>query len=542
MAAGMLCFGLVSAQHSWLIVIPALLGGVGHGLMFHTMTSLTLEAFPKEVRGTGSALALMMLDAGTLTGAPVLGLIGERFGFAALFGSIGALCVVTAAAYGATSRRVAVVAVIVLASLQQGVRTQAQTLSNWPQWRGPTGTGTAGSSARPPAEWSDSENVRWKTPLPGRGHSTPIIWGDRVFVTAAVATGPKLTPRMSGRPGAHDNLPVDRKYQFVVCAIDRLSGSVIWQRTVHEAVPHEGGHATASLASASPVTDGKHLLAFFGSHGLYCLDFDGNVVWEKHLGLMHSKHGHGEGSSPVLLDDRLIVNWDHEDESFLLAVDKSTGEQLWRKPRSEVTSWSSPIIVHQDGVAQVAVCGTDRVRGYAVDSGDVIWECGGMSANIVATPVAAEGFLYVGSSYEKRVLMAIDLAGARGDITSTDHVVWTRSRGTPYVPSPLLSGDALYFLTHYQNVLTRVDAKTGEDAPGAMRLGALGNIYASPVAGGGYVYITDLDGVTLVITQSEIPRVVGVNPLGEAVSASAAIVDREVFIRGERHLFCIAED
>ena len=347
---------------------------------------------------------------------------------------------------------------------------------------------------------------------------------------------------MSGRSGAHDNLPVDHKHQFVVFAIDRSDGSIVWQRLVHQAVPHEGGHTTASLASASPVTDGKHLLVSFGSRGLFCLDFDGNVVWEKQLGLMHSKHGHGEGSSPVLFGDRLIVNWDHEDESFLLALDKATGRQLWRQPRREVTSWSSPIIVQQEGVAQVVVCGTDRVRGYDTDTGDVIWECGGMSANIVATPVAADGFLYVGSSYEKRVLMAINLAGAQGDITSSGHVVWTRARGTPYVPSPLLCDSALYFLTHYQNVLTRVDAKTGDDAPGAMRLGPLGNIYASPVAAAGHVYITDLDGVTLVINQSEIPRVVAVNPLGEKVSASAAIAGGEIFIRGDRHLFCIAED
>lgn len=434
------------------------------------------------------------------------------------------------------------IALVVLVSCQQGLKVAAQPLTGWPQWRGPTGTGTAAPNARPPIDWNESENVRWKTPLPGRGHSTPIIWGDRVFVTAAISTGESLKPRMSGRPGAHDNLPVDHKHQFVVFAMDRSDGSIVWRRVVHEAVPHEGGHYTASLASASPVTDGKHLLVSFGSRGLFCLDFDGNVVWEKQLGQMHSKHGHGEGSSPALFGDRLIVNWDHEDESFLLALDKATGRQLWRKDRREVTSWSSPIIVQPDGVAQVVVCGTDRVRGYDADTGDVVWECGGMSANIVATPVAADGFLYVGSSYEKRVLMAIELAAARGDITATDHVVWTRSRGTPYVPSPLLCQGALYFLTHYQNVLTRVTAKTGEDAPGAMRLGPLGNIYASPVAAGGHVYITDLDGVTLVITQSEIPRLVAVNPLGERVSASAAIVDDEIFIRGDHHLFCIAEN
>lgn len=414
--------------------------------------------------------------------------------------------------------------------------------SNWPQWRGPLGSGAASADARPPIHWNETENVRWKIPLPGRGHSTPIVWGDRVFVTTAVPVGEKLTPKMSGRPGAHDNLPVDSKHQFVVMAIDRADGNVVWETPVRDVIPHEGGHYTASLASASPVTDGKHVFAHFGSHGLYCLDLDGKIVWDKQLGKMHSKHGHGEGASPALFENTLIINWDHEEQSFLLALDKATGEERWRTDRQEVTSWSSPIVLRQDDVNQVIVCGTERVRGYDLETGDVLWECGGMSANIVATPIAADGFLYVGSSYEKRALMAINLVGARGDITGSERVVWMRTRGTPYVPSPLLYKDALYFLTHYQNVLTRVIAKTGNDSPGGMRLGPLGNIYASPVAANGHVYVTDLDGSTQVITHSDVPRAVSLNRLNEKVSASAAIVDREIFLRGDKHLYCIAVD
>ena len=226
----------------------------------------------------------------------------------------------------------------------------------------------------------------------------------------------------------------------------------------------------------------------------------------------------------------------------MVAIDPTTGKEHWRRERKEVTSWSTPLMVEVDGAMQVIVCGTDRVRGYDLASGETIWECGGMSANIVATPVAADGMVYVGSSYEKRALLAIRLAEARGDITATDHVVWTRRRGTPYVPSPLLYDGSLYFLTHYQNVLTRVHAETGEDAPGAMRLGELGNIYASPVAAAGHVYLTDLHGTTQVLTNGELPRSVAINRLGESVSASAAIVDREIILRGDQHLFCIAED
>lgn len=415
-----------------------------------------------------------------------------------------------------------------------------QTQANWPQWRGPMGTGVA-TNASPPVEWSDTKNVRWKTAIPGRGHSTPIIWNDRVFVTTAIPIGQKLPPRPSGRPGAHDNLPVDSKYRFVVIAIDRVDGKVLWEKTVHQAVPVEGAHYTASLASASPVTDGDHVIAHFGSHGLYCLDFDGNMIWSKQLGRMHTKHGHGEGSSPALHGDTLVVNWDHEEQSALIALDKTTGKERWRRKRQEVTSWSSPLIVKLGKSTQAIVCGTDRVRGYDLETGEAIWQCGGMSANIVATPVAADGILYVGSSYEKRVLMAIKLDGASGDITDSDQVLWRRSRGTPYVPSPLLYDQSLYYLTHYQNIMTRLHAKFGEDDPGAFRMSGLGNIYASPVGAGGHVYVTDLDGVTLALTHSENPRIVAVNRIGEKVSASAAIVDRELFLRGDKHLFCIAE-
>lgn len=424
--------------------------------------------------------------------------------------------------------------VLLLASFAGASPAHAQ----WNQWRGPLGTGVA-PDANPPLRWSESENVQWKTALPGRGHSTPIVVGDHVFVLTAIPTGPELPTRMSNRPGAHDNLPITREHEFVVLALDRNSGEIRWQRKVHQALPQEGGHYTASLASASPVSDGKRLFAYFGSYGLYALDFDGNILWQREFGKMHSKHGHGEGSSPALHGDTLIVNWDHEEQSFLIAVDARDGTTRWRRERDEVTSWSTPLITEVDGKPQVIVCGTDRVRGYDLQSGNVVWECGGLSANIVATPVAADGIVWVGSSYEIQSLMALRITGARGDITDSDRVLWSRSRGTPYVPSPLLYEGALYFLAHYQNVLTRVEAISGDDAPGAMRMGELGNIYASPVGAGGHVYVTDLRGTTMVITNSEIPRVVSVNRLGESISGSAAIADNQIFLRGEKHLYCL---
>ncbi|MGH9251628.1 MAG: PQQ-binding-like beta-propeller repeat protein [Acidimicrobiales bacterium] len=408
----------------------------------------------------------------------------------------------------------------------------------WPQWRGPLGTGV-GPHADPPVRWSETENVRWKTELPGRGHSTPAIWGDRVFVTAAIPIGePTAAVR---RAGAHDNAPVSRRQRFVVLALDRRDGRILWQRTLGEEVPRESGHLTASFASPSPVTDGEHLFAYFGSHGLYGLDLDGKLLWQADLGDMETLHGHGEGSSPALAGDMVVVNWDHEGQSFVAAFDQRTGQRRWQVERDEPSSWATPIVVEDGGRRQVVVSGTRRVRGYDPATGRVLWECGGLSANVVASPVAGDGMVFAGSSYEKRALLAIRLDGARGDVTGTDRVAWTRDHGTPYVPSPLLYRGALYFLSHYQGVLTRLDARTGRDRPGAFRLAGIGNVYASPVAAAGRVYVTDRDGATLVLRDGDEPEVLALNRLDDRFSASAAVAGRELFLRGERRLYCLAE-
>ena len=256
---------------------------------------------------------------------------------------------------------------------------------------------------------------------------------------------------------------------------------------------------------------------------------------------MNTKHGHGEGATPVLFKDRFVINWDHEGQSFIVALDTKQGDEAWRKPRDEVTSWSSPIVVPHDGRDQVIVCGTQRVRAYDLATGEVIWECGGLSANIVATPVAADGIVYVGSSYEIRSLMAIKLDGAKGDITGSDQVLWRRRTRTPYVPSPLLYRNQLYFLGHYQNILSRVDGPTGEEPVGPFRLGSLGNIYASPVAAAGKVFFTDLEGVTMVLDAGEVPRPVAANRLDDRFAASAAIVGDEIILRGRKSLYCLGE-
>jgi outer membrane protein assembly factor BamB len=285
------------------------------------------------------------------------------------------------------------------------------------------------------------------------------------------------------------------------------------------------------------------VFAYFGSYGLYCLDLDGELMWEKDFGRMHTLHGHGEGSSLALYDETLIVNWDHEGQSFAVALDKRTGTERWKVERDGVSSWTTPIIVEHGGEQQVIISGSKRVRGYDLATGTAIWECGGLSVeNVVASPVAGEGIVYAASSYDKHTVLAIRLDGAIGDITGTKQVQWSRTGGTPYVPSPLLYGDSLYFLRHFQGILTRVNSMTGEDQPGPLRLNGIRTVFASPVAGGGRVYITDRDGTTVVISHDDTPELLALNPLDDNFSASAAIIGDELFLRGQKYLYCIAKE
>jgi outer membrane protein assembly factor BamB len=408
----------------------------------------------------------------------------------------------------------------------------------WPQWRGPQATGVA-PKATPPTTWSENKNIRWKLPIPGQGHSTPVIWGDQLYLTAAVPIGKAFTPKPETAPGAHDNLLVDRRYAFHVLAIRRTDGKVLWNQRVHDAIPHAGGHTTASLASHSPVTDGKVVIASFGSEGLYCLDTSGKLLWKKDLGRMQTKHGHGEGASLVMHDQTVVINWDHEGESFILALDKQTGKQKWKAARDEPTSWATPIVVSHEGKIQLIVSGATRLRSYDLATGKVIWECSGLSHNVVASPVADKGMVYAGSSYEHQAMLAIRLAGAAGNITKTKNVVWKKRSRTPYVPSPLLYQGTLYYFAHYQSVLSRVIAATGDEPAGPFRIGFLQNIYASPVAAAGRIYITDLSGVTVVLSDDKEPKVLAVNRLADSFSASAALVDKELYLRGRKYLYSI---
>ena len=414
-------------------------------------------------------------------------------------------------------------------------------LHYWPQWRGPLATGVA-PQANPPIHWSETNNVLWKVVLPGKSHSSPIVFGQLIFLQVAIPVGDAQTPVYDNAPGTHDNVPVTHRHQFAVMAVRRADGQTAWKKILREEFPHEGGHETGSLASNSPVTDGELVYAFFGSRGLYCLDFNGNIKWQKDLGRMQTLHAHGEGSSPVLYRDELIVCWDHEGDSFLYVFDKRNGEQRLKIARDEKTSWSTPLVVEQDGKPQVVVSATKRVRSYDLASGKLLWECSGLSRNVVSSPVAGFGMVFAGNSYDWQAMLAIRLAGAKGDLTDTDQVAWKLNRLTPYVSSPLLYDDTLYFLRHNQNILSRLEPKTGRARGEPLRVEGIRDIFASPVGAAGRIYITGRDGVTVVLRHDRENATLAVNRLDDVFSASAALVDNELYLRGERFLYCIVEE
>ena len=464
--------------------------------------------------------------------------------------------------------------------------------NNWHEFRGPNSTGVA-PNGNPPTTWDAETNVRWKVAIQGRGSASPIVWGDRIYVLTAIKTErtddtPAVTTlstgrmpatlvsdliaqadetqadrsavepptererfgqgregrgrgRRGGRGGFGRGAPPTNVHEFVVMCLDRNSGKTIWQQTACEAVPHQGHHGTASFASASPVTDGKNLYVSFGSRGIYSYDMDGNFRWKKDLGPMRTRHSFGEGSSPALYGDTLVVLCDQEDQSFITALDANTGETKWKVDRDEETSWTTPLVIEHSGRTQVIVNATNRTRSYDLGTGEVIWECGGQARGVVATPVVYGDLVFCMTGHRGAALKAIPL-DSTGDITDTDKIAWSRDKGTPYVPSPLLYDDLLYFTKSNNAILTCVSAETGDVHFENERLEGLDSLYASSVGARNRIYISGRDGTTLVLKKGTELEVLASNHIGETIDATPAIVDNQIFIRGEKHLFCISQN
>tara|TARA_R110002096_G_scaffold205718_3_gene391696 strand:- start:650 stop:2029 length:1380 start_codon:yes stop_codon:yes gene_type:complete len=422
------------------------------------------------------------------------------------------------------------------------IRSIQKSVGNWATWRGPKGTGEA-PGGNPPTTWSEDKNIRWKVELPGLGSSTPVIWNDRIYLTTAIETEEegKASSRASGGRGREREVPLTKVYDFRVLALDRKDGSVIWSKSVNKVVPHERGHRTSSQASASPVTDGQYIYAHFGSRGIHCLDLNGKIKWSKDFGQMRTCNGFGEGSSPALLDDKVVVVWDHEGDSFICALNKRSGRQLWRTARSEATSWGTPVIAKIGRRTQVIVAATRASRGYDLKNGSEIWSCTGMTKNVICTPVVQDDVAWLMSGLRGSMLQAVKLSGAKGDISDSKNLLWSHTRQTSYVPSPLLYDGRLWFLRVGHGVLSCLDAKSGEVFYEGQRLAGLKTIYSSPVAAAGRVYLTSREGRTMVIKASDKFEELATNRLDDTFDASAIILGKEIYLRGRRSLYCIAE-
>jgi outer membrane protein assembly factor BamB len=415
---------------------------------------------------------------------------------------------------------------------------------NWPQWRGPDGSGIS-EEKNLPTEWSPTKNIKWKVPIDGRSHSSPIVWGNRIFLTTAVegsaVPGAKAVNHTGddGKPFLHpDSVGADKKHTFKVICIDRDSGKIVWQSTAWEGTPYDNRHRKSSYAASTPATDGKLVYAFFGTEGLYAYDFKGKLAWKADLGKLGTV-GMGTGTSPILFDNLVIVQADEENgaASFIVAVDKNTGKEAWRTPRKVQVSWSTPLLVRTSKRAELIASGTESVISYDPATGKELWRHKGVESNAIPSPVANNEMVFLVAGFPAKIAMAIKL-GQSGDLTGTPNVPWTYAKGTAYVPSPILYGDYLY-LTTDRGILTCIDAKTGEVKYEGGRIPIPATFTASPVGFEGKILMTSEDGDTFIVKAGPQHRILGTNSVGEPVYASPAIADGRIFIRGEKNLYCI---
>ncbi len=437
---------------------------------------------------------------------------------------------------------------------------------DWPQFRGPGGTGLTAESGLP-AEWAADKNIAWKVAVRGAGWSGPVVSGDRVFLTTAVSDrqkrpkpfrlgdapppaaakdAPKDAPRAGGQK------PPDAVYRWQVLCLDRATGKTLWQRTAAEGKPTQPIQETNTYASETPATDGERVYAYFGTVGLFCYDLDGGPLWEKSLGSYRMGAGFGTGASPALADGRVFVQYDNEERSFLVALDAKTGRELWRAERKERSSWCTPLVWRANGRTEVVACGPGgsdedddgRVRSYDAATGEVLWELRKVRGGFSASPVADGERLYVGANgpFSNGPLYAVR-AGARGDITpkpgerSSAGLAWLRTGSNLSLASPLVCGGHLYVLG--ARSLSCYDARTGEPRYVKERLPGARNCTASPWAYDGKVFCLDEDGQTFVVRAGPAFQLLGKNRLDEMCWATPAVCGGALFLRGVEHLYCI---
>jgi outer membrane protein assembly factor BamB len=418
--------------------------------------------------------------------------------------------------------------------------------ANWPQWRGPGGMGVS-TEKNLPVEWSASKNIKWKTAIAGRGHSSPVVWGNKIFLTTAiegdVVPGAKAVTHVveGGQVFLHpDSVGADRKHTFKVLAVNADTGKILWEQTAWEGTPYDNRHRKGSFASATPVTDGSMVFAFFGSEGLYAYDMNGKLAWKADLGKLGTV-GMGTGTSPILHENLIILQCDEEmgAASFLVALNKKTGKEVWRVARKVQVSWSTPILVATAKRAELITIGNEAVISYDPATGKELWRHKGVESNAIPSPVANQDMVFVSAGFPAKIAMAIRL-GASGDLTNSPNVLWKYAKGTAYVPSPILYDDYLY-LTTDRGILTCLDAKTGEVKYEGGRIPIPATFTASPVAFDGKILLTSEDGDTFIVKAGPKHEILGTNSVGEPVYASPAISGQRIFIRGEKNLYAIGK-
>ena len=435
------------------------------------------------------------------------------------------------------------IATVLLVGMDSTRLMADEAMKYWPQWRGPTWNGVA-PHADPPITWSETENLRWKTPVEGAGWGSPVVWGDRIFLLTAIPLDkkmpiPDVIPAGIEKMKQHrDAIGSWKAQRFAIVCLNRITGKLLWSRTIQEAMPHQGHHRKAGFASESPVTDGQHIYAYFGSFGLHCYDHEGRFVWKKEFEAQPIKYGVGEGSSPALFGNTLVIPVDTEGQSYVVAIDKRSGEEIWKQDRDETSNWTTPCIFTHAGRRQVVVNGK-TVRSYDLATGELIWRCGGHTAGAIPMPAVGHGLVFTASGWKKDTLQAIAL-GKRGDLTGSESVVWSLRRGVPYVPCPMLWGEEIYLLED-QSFFSCLGATDGAHRYLKHRLPGNLNFSASPVGAADRIYLLSEAGRTVVLQRGKEVKVLAINEVDEKFHASPAIVGDAIYLRGEKHLFCFAK-
>ena len=424
--------------------------------------------------------------------------------------------------------------------------SRAIALDHWPQFRGAESLGVAEDDPRLPETWSTAENVVWKTPVAGRGWASPVVWGDKIFLLSAISAGPVEAPKKGLYFGGNRPQPPEHEYRWMGYCLDFKKGAVIWERELYRGIPKAARHLKNSYASETPLTDGERVYFHVGHLGTYCFDHAGRKLWEKAWPAYKMREGWGTASSPASHEGRLYIVNDNDDEAFLVALDETSGKEIWRVERDEKSNWATPYIWANDRRTEIITCGTNKVRSYDLD-GKLLWELGKMSSIVIPTPFSGHGLLYVTSGFvgdETRPVFAIR-PGASGDISlkpgqkSNEYIAWFKPQAGPYNPSPLVYGDHYYTLFD-RGFFTCHDARTGKEIYGKRRLDVESNAFAaSPWAYNSKIFCLSEDGDTYVIQAGSEYKMLGKNSLDEMCMSTPAIAQGSLLIRTGSRLYRI---